>query len=111
MTAKTVLFMAILGLSTCFGQSERGAITGMVTDSTNPAIPSAPVKLTHMGTNASTSVMSSATGQYSVANLAPGAYRVEVSHDGSRTSVINSVVLTAGATARRRLELRTGGGA
>jgi hypothetical protein len=46
----------------------------MVTDSTNAAIPNAPVKLTHTGTNATTSVMASASGEYSVANLAPGAY-------------------------------------
>src|SRR5207249_2138256 len=71
--------------------------------------PSAPVKLTHMDTNASTAVMSSATGEYSVANLAPGTYRIEVSRDGFRTSVINSVVLTAGATARVDVKLEIGG--
>ena len=53
--------------------------------------------------------MSSATGEYSVANLAPGTYRIEVSHDGFRTGVVNSVVLTAGATARVDIKLEVGG--
>jgi hypothetical protein len=90
-------------------QSERGAITGVVTDTTNAAVPNAPVKITHMGTNAATIVSSSSSGEYSIANLAPGAYRVEVSQQGFQTAVIDRVVLTAGATARVDVRLEVGG--
>src|SRR5215470_11555095 len=109
MTARTLLILAILGVSTCFAQSERGAITGMVTDSTNGAVPNAAIKLTHAGTNATMSVSSSTSGEYSVANLAPGTYRLEVAQQGFRTSVVESIVLTAGATARVDVKLEVGG--
>src|SRR5215831_15218458 len=109
MLARTVLLMAILGLSTCFAQSERGAITGVITDSTNAAVPNAPVKITHTGTNATTSVVSSSSGEYSAANLAPGTYKLEVSQQGFRTSVIDGIVLTAGSTARADVKLELGG--
>jgi hypothetical protein len=101
--------MAILSLSTCFAQSERGAITGMVTDATNAAIPNASVKITQMGTNATTAVSSTASGEYSVANLAPGAYKLEASQQGFRTAIVDNIVVTAGATARADVNLEIGG--
>src|SRR4051812_46740095 len=109
MTARSLLLFAVLGLSTCFAQSERGAITGVITDATSGAIPNAPVKITHGGTNATITVTSSASGEYSAANLAPGTYKLEVAQQGFRTAVVDSIVLSAGATARVDVKLEVGG--
>src|SRR5215472_9160261 len=69
----------------CFGQSERGNITGFVTDATNAAVPNAPVKVMNTGTNAATSLVASMSGEYSAANLGPGTYRLEVAMAGFQT--------------------------
>ena len=93
----------------CVAQTERGNITGIVTDSSNASIPNAPVKVINTGTNAVTNVTSSSSGEYSAANLGPGTYRVEVSTQGFQSAVIDGITLTAGATARVDVRLQVGG--
>ena len=61
------------------------------------------------GTNAATSVTSSASGEYSAANLAPGTYRLEVSQPGFQSAIVDGVTLTAGATVRADVRLQVGG--
>jgi len=92
-----------------FAQSERGNITGLVTDATNAAVPNAPVKIINTGTNAAVTVVSSSAGEYSVANLAPGTYRVEVAQSGFQPAAVNRVTLTAGNTARIDVRLEVSG--
>jgi hypothetical protein len=81
-----VVFFATAAL--CLAQSERGSITGVVTDASNAAVPGAPVKVVNMGTSAATTVMSTTAGEYSVANLGPGTYRVEVTKSGFQSSLV-----------------------
>jgi hypothetical protein len=107
MKIRVLVFFAAAAL--CFAQSERGNISGVVTDATNAAVPNAPVKVINMGTNAAISVASSSSGEYSVANLAPGAYRVEVAMAGFQSAVIDNVALTAGASIRVDVRLQVGG--
>src|SRR5436305_15303710 len=77
----------------CFAQSERGNITGVLTDPANAAIPGASVRVINMGTNAVTRVITSSLGEYSAANLGPGTYRVEASAGGFQSAIVQSVVL------------------
>ena len=58
MTIRPSLLVFFATAALCLAQSERGNITGVVTDATNAAVPNAPVKIVNMGTNAATSVMS-----------------------------------------------------
>src|SRR5262249_27992586 len=83
--------------------------TGLVTDASGAAVPNAPIKITHTGTNATTTISSSAAGEYSAANLAPGTYRLVVAQQGFQTAAIDNVSLTAGATARVDVKLVVGG--
>ena len=107
--ASLVVFFAAAAL--CFAQSERGAITGVVTDATNAAVPNAPVKVINTGTNAVTSVVASSSGEYSAANLPPGTYRLEVTPcTGFQSAVVETTcTLTAGATVRADVRLQVGG--
>jgi len=109
MTIRTLSAVAVLCGGLCFAQSERGAITGVVTDSSKAAVPNAPVTVTNVATNTATHVIASASGEYSVANLGPGTYRLEVSETGFRTAVIDGITLVAGATARVDVRLEVGG--
>ena len=104
-----VLAAAILATAApCFAQSERGSITGVVTDTTKAAVPGVSVKVVNTATNATTNVVSSESGDYSAANLPPGSYRVEASIEGFKSTVVEGIMLTAGATARVDVSLNLG---
>ena len=83
-----------------FAQSERGSITGLVTDSTGAAIPAATVTITNRDTNVVNKTMSTAAGDYSVPNLSPGTYRVEVTNTGFKRFLQQNAVVTASSTVR-----------
>lgn len=103
----TVFLFAAASL--LLAQSERGNITGVVTDATNAAVPNAPVKIVNVGTNAAVTVSASNSGEYSAANLAPGTYRLQVSLQGFQTAAVDKINLTAGATVRVDVRLEVGG--
>ena len=90
-----------------WGQTERGNITGGVTDSTGAAVPGAVVTVTNIATNQVTAVTSTTAGDYNVPNLPPGEYRVEVTAQGFKKAVRDGIVLTAASTLRvdARLEI------
>jgi len=93
----------------CLAQSERGNITGLVTDASKAAVPNVPVKVVNLGTNAVIQVVSSSLGEYSAANLAPGAYKVEVSTPGFQSAIVDNVAVTPGGTVRVDVLLQVGG--
>src|SRR3954453_20056517 len=76
-------------------QTERGNITGVVTDTSGAAIPNQPVKITNSATNTAVDVTTTGTGEYNAANLAPGDYRVEISATGFKRFVVSGITLTA----------------
>ncbi len=92
-------------------QSERGNITGLVTDSTGAVVPNVAVVITNTATNVPEHVTTTSAGEYNAANLVPGVYRIEISTSGFKRFTENGVTLTAGSTARvdARLELGTVG--
>jgi hypothetical protein len=92
----------------CFAQSERGSITGVVVDTTKAGVPGVSVKVINTATNATANVVSSDSGAYSAANLAPGTYRLEASLQGFQSAIVESIRLTAGATARVDVTLNLG---
>src|SRR5438093_4659956 len=89
-------------------QSERGTISGLVVDSTKAGLPGVSVVITNTATNQALTAVTSESGAYSAANLAPGSYRVEASIDGFRPVRVDAFPLTAGATARLDLTLEVG---
>jgi hypothetical protein len=90
-------------------QSERGTISGVVTDSTKAGLPGVSVNVTNTATNQTTSAVSSTNGSYSAANLPPGAYRVEATLSGFRTTAVAGIQLSAGASARVDVTMQIGG--
>ena len=68
------LLMACLCLAalTVFAQSERGTITGTVSDPTNAVIPGANIVAMNTDTAARYQTISTETGNYTLAQLPPG---------------------------------------
>ena len=90
-----------------FGQSERGNITGLVTDVSGAAVPTTPVIITNVATNSSEHVNTTSNGEYNAPNLVPGVYRIEISASGFKRFVAQNVTLTAGATIRQAAQMQT----
>lgn len=93
---------------TAFAQSERGTITGLVMDSSKGAVPGVSVAVINTGTNATTTVVSSDSGNYSATNLPPGTYRIEATLQGFQTSKVEGITLNAGTAARVDVTLSLG---
>src|SRR6185295_17609254 len=107
--ALAVFMLATLSLAVpCLAQSERGSITGVVTDSSKGAIPGVSVKVINTGTNVTVNLVTSASGDYSAPNLSPGTYRVEASIQGFKATNVDGIAVTAGATARVDVMLNLG---
>ena len=103
-----VLSSVLLVCAALLAQSERGNITGVVTDSTGAVVPNVPVTITNTATNVPERVVTTSAGEYNAANLVPGVYRIEVSAPGFKRFAEAGVTLTAGSTARVDAKLEVG---
>ncbi len=63
-------------------QSDRGSITGTVSDSSGAAIPGVVVKATQTATNFSREVTTTDTGNYTIPELPAGVYTLSITHSG-----------------------------
>jgi hypothetical protein len=95
-------------VSALWAQTERGNITGAVTDSTAAAVAGAGITITNTATNQATNVTTTSAGDYNAPNLPPGVYRVEVSAPGFKKVVRDGIVLTAASTVRVDARLEVG---
>ncbi|MET0625830.1 MAG: TonB-dependent receptor [Pyrinomonadaceae bacterium] len=73
--------------------SNTGVITGVVQNEKGEVVSHATVRAVNVGTNAAREVTTSGEGVYEIAQLAPGAYRVEVEAQGFSKSVQEGVVV------------------
>ncbi len=86
--------------SVLWAQQDRGSLTGAVKDSTGSAVVGAKVTATHVDTNISLSTATTDTGDYTLASLNIGSYRVEVEATGFKRAVRPGVTVTSGSTLR-----------
>ncbi|MBC7924193.1 MAG: TonB-dependent receptor [Bryobacteraceae bacterium] len=102
------LCFALLTSSMLFAQSERGNITGLVTDPGGAAIAAATLTVINLSTNATTTASSTGSGDYNVPNLLPGTYRVEIVAPGFKKNVQTNVVVAAASSIRVDVQLQLG---
>ena len=105
-----LIALAAAGLSpaTALAQLNAGRIVGSVTDPSHAAAPAATVVVTDTATSLSVTVTSNERGDFVVTPLNPGVYRVTVTLDGFQTTVVESVEVQVGQSARVDAELRLG---
>jgi len=89
-------------------RSDRGIITGIVTDQTGSSVPNATVKVRNEGTGVETSLVTNDAGAYSTPPLALGGYSVTVDHAGFKTAVASGIQLLGAETIRRDFSLAVG---
>src|SRR5262245_55627447 len=106
--AVALLFLSVILTTTAWAQVQTGRIVGTITDAQKSALPSATVTITEAATNHSVTVSSNERGDFVAPSLNPGLYRVSVSKSGFQTTVINSVEVQVGQSARVDVEMKVG---
>ena len=91
-----------------YGQSERGNISGLITDPTGAAVAAAELTAVNTATNATSRTATSSSGEFNIPNLVPGSYRLEVVATGFKRYVQQNVVVAAASTIRLDMALQLG---
>ena len=72
-------------------QTNKGGISGTVTDANGAMVPGATVTITNLGTNRQVTVTTSDAGSYAVSSLDPVDYSVQVEMPGFKKSLLPKV--------------------
>jgi hypothetical protein len=88
-----------------FGQTDRGTITGTVSDPASAVVPAALITATNSETGARFETVSTATGNYTIVQLPAGVYTLEVSAPGFGKYVQNGIRVQVAAIGRIDVKL------
>ncbi len=81
---RLILIVAILAAFTAFAQSDRGTITGTITDPAGAVVPGAKLSVRNTETGVAAESVTTNTGNFTVASLPAGNYDVSVEVQGFR---------------------------
>ncbi len=96
-----IVFLFVLASSLpLLASGPTGTITGTITDPKGAVVPKARITVRNEETNAAREAKSNSDGDYTVALLPPGLYRVSVESTGFRRSIIHGVNLNVDQTVR-----------
>ncbi len=106
--AATLAVLAAGAVRVVEAQIARAEITGEVRDPQSAVVAGARVSATELQTNLTFVTETSSTGDYTLANLRPGAYRLVAEADGFRRLVREGIELLTGDRIRVDLDLEVG---
>jgi hypothetical protein len=92
----SVSALLLISVAVAHSQTEKGQISGQVSDPQGLAVPTAKLTLTNLDSSAKLSAEADAVGHYSFAGLPAGRYRLTVSVEGFNTSSSDEINLAAG---------------
>jgi len=91
-----------------FGQGDRGAITGTVSDPAGGVVVSAPVQGRNIETGAIYDAASTSTGSYLLGQLPAGTYELAVTVPGFKKYIRSGLVVQVAQTMRIDISLEVG---
>ena len=103
-----LLFLCFYPKARILGQATTGTLVGTVLDSSGAVISGAKVVVTNQDTQILQTTTTGAEGNYTVPDLAPGTYQVEVEDTGFKKSVSNDNIVYVATTTRVDLTLTPG---
>jgi len=106
--AARLLLIASISLLPIFAQTDRGTITGAVTDSSNAVVPGAALHARNTATGAEYDTVTTATGNYSLASLTAGTYDLTVTANGFEKYIQHGIQVEVVQTLRIDIALKVG---
>src|SRR5262245_58966624 len=103
-----LLFIFLAGTSVSFAQSDRGTVTGSISDQSNAVIPGATVVATNTSTSSTYETISTETGNYTLAQLPAGMYSLSVELPGFKRFVRQGINVLVAQTLRIDVALEVG---
>jgi Carboxypeptidase regulatory-like domain len=107
----TLLVISLLTTLLCglgYAQSDRGTITGTVTDASGSNIPGATVVATNVNTNAVSTAVTTGEGIFTIPALPPGRYKIRIEKEGFKAAEITEVNVVVGNTTPVNFTLEIG---
>jgi len=101
-----VVIIALLAVAPLLAQNAE--FSGLITDPSGRAVPSARISVENSNTGATRNVSSNPQGEYSVPALLPGPYNITIEANGFKTVHQNGVVVEVDQRARLDFELTIG---
>jgi hypothetical protein len=106
--AKKSLLLIFLLSGVLAAQTNRGTISGTVSDSSGAVIAGATVKITNAGTNQSFTIKTADNGTYEQTQLDPVYYTVAISQPGFKEKVVSNVKVDTAGNVRLDVALNAG---
>src|SRR5579864_5766733 len=94
----SVFVVASIFVYSAAAQTNRGSIRGTITDQSGGVVENATVTITNLGTNETFFMTTSKTGTYSVSDLDPVTYRIEVEAAGFTRALLEPVKVDTAMT-------------
>ena len=109
---KLSLMFIVLGCASvlCFAQTDRGSVSGTVTDPTGAVVPGAKITITNTAMGTQNSTVTTGTGNYTIPQVLAGDYSVTAVAPGFTTLVRSGITVFVGQTATIDLKLGVGQG-
>ena len=104
----TLAFCALTLVATLFAQSDRGTITGTVTDQAGAVVPNAAVAAVNAENGTQFRVASTNAGSFTIASLPAGVYNVTAESAGFKKVTQTGVLVAVASTVRVDLTLEVG---
>jgi len=104
----SVLMFLLLFAGASFAQSERGTITGAITDPTGAVVPKAAVEAKNMNTGVTYKAASSETGNYTISQLPVGKYQITVAVSGFKQYAQSGITVSTAQVLRINVQLEVG---
>ncbi len=102
------LFLVVVSFSNTCAQTVPAQLTGIVTDVSGAVVPEAEVIATNTQTNVKIHRLTNSLGFYTIIDLVPGTYQLQVQKSGFRSAVENKIELSVGQVARLDVALTVG---
>jgi hypothetical protein len=102
-----IIFASLLATA-AFAQTDRGNVTGQVTDSSGAAVAAVAISLINQATNVTVAINATQSGEFTAPNLPAGTYRLEAVLTGFKRYVQDQIIVTPGGTVRIDVQLEIG---
>src|SRR5207237_10486998 len=103
-----VVVCLLLSAPAAFAQTDRGTLTGTVSDTTGAGIPGVAIEAKNVQTGATYQAGSSETGNYTLAQLPAGTYELSANLPGFKRYVRSGIIVSVATTLRIDVALEVG---